>query len=75
VRRLINLLMIHRRFRRALAIGTPLVNGRETKRVASAIRYDGDVAFRLVDGAVPFEPRETYADRVVEWATDGQHQV
>lgn len=57
-----------RRFRRALAMATPLIFGRETRKVARAIRYDADKLFELAQHAVPFEPRDTYPERALEWA-------
>lgn len=56
------------RFRLALARVTPLINGRETRKVAAAIRYRTDWAEELAAGAVAFEPRETYLSRALEWA-------
>ena len=56
-----------RRFRLALAQATPLIDGRETKRVAAAIRYCPERAADMIQ-AVPFEPRESYPDRALEWA-------
>lgn len=57
-----------RRFRLALARVTPLIYGRETRKVAAAIRYRADLAEELAAGAVDFEPRETYPTRALEWA-------
>ncbi len=54
-------------FRRALAERTPLIDGRETRRIARLLRYDPDQASRLVQ-EVPFDPRETYPSRAVQWA-------
>ena len=57
-----------RRFRLALAQTTPLIFGRETRKVAHAIRYDVDKLTDLAAQAVPFDPRETYPARALEWA-------
>lgn len=60
-------LTIRRQFRRTLALSTPLMDGRETKRVAKVIGYDVATLEQLaVDRVVPFEPRETYASRVLD---------
>lgn len=57
-----------RRFRLALAQATPLIHGRETRKVARAIGYDLDKLQQLAEKAVPFEPRDTYFERAMEWA-------
>lgn len=57
-----------RRYERALAVCTPLRDGRETRRVARAVQYHPDVPGLLADGAVEFEPRHTYPARALEWA-------
>lgn len=57
-----------RRFRLALAQSTPLIFGPETRKVARAIGYDVDRAVELVSGVVPFDPRESYPVRALEWA-------
>ena len=57
-----------RRFRLALAQSTPLIFGRETRKVARAIRYDTDKLAELATQSVPFDPRETYPERALEWA-------
>jgi len=55
-------------FQRALYRGTPLKAGRESRIIARHLRYDPDRAEALIDGAVDFEPRETYPQRAVAWA-------
>ena len=57
-----------RRFRLALAQSTPLIFGPETRKVARAIRYDTDKLAELATQSVPFEPRESYPERALEWA-------
>ena len=54
-------------YRRALALTTPLIDGRETRRVASALNYES-AALEELPKAVDFDPRETFADRALEWA-------
>lgn len=57
-----------RQFRLALAKVTPLIYGRETRKLANAIGYNWGKAEQLASGAVPFEPRDTYPARALEWA-------
>lgn len=57
-----------RAFQRALYQGTPLKDGREVRKIARLIGYDPDLAERLIDGQVPFEPLETYPMRAAQWA-------
>jgi len=57
-----------RAFQRALYRGTPLRDGREVRRIARLVRYDADAAQALIDGAVAFEPRDTYPIRAAAWA-------
>ena len=54
-------------YRRALALTTPLIDGRETRRVASALKYDPSALLELPK-RVEFEPRATFADRALGWA-------
>lgn len=68
---MIEILTRPRRFRLALARSTPLIHGRETRKVARAIRYDADRLTELAGQAVPFEPRDTYPERALEWARGG----
>ena len=51
-------------FEKALAMGTPLINGRETRRVSRAIRLDFDKACALMDQVVPFDGIEQRTERV-----------
>lgn len=71
LRRLFDWISRPRRFRLELARQTPLIHGWETRRVARAIGYRADQAGELICGAVDFEPRETYCERVLEWAFNG----
>jgi len=57
-----------RAFQRALYRGTPLKDGREVRKIARLVRYHADAAQALIDGAVPFEPLETYPERAASWA-------
>jgi len=57
-----------RAFQRALYRGTPLKDGRECRKIARLLKYNADAAQALIDGAVPFEPRETYPMRAAAWA-------
>lgn len=57
-----------RQFERELAKATPLIDGRETRRVSRAIAFSPDRFRKLADGEVPFEPRQTYPRRALEWA-------
>lgn len=60
------LIRLRRNFRRELARQTPLINGRETKKVAAAISYDAEIAQLVIEeNIVPFEPRETFRDRLL----------
>jgi hypothetical protein len=57
----------HRQFERTLAFATPLILGGETRKVARALAFDNSRADEMLK-AVPFEPRETYPARALEWA-------
>jgi len=54
-------------YRRALALTTPLIDGRETRQIAKALRYDPE-RLQQLPKAVDFEPRETFPARALEWA-------
>ena len=57
-----------RSYQKALYQGTPLRDGREVRRVGRLLKYDHDAAVELINGAVPFEPRDTYPIRAAQWA-------
>lgn len=57
-----------REFQRFLYRSTPLRDGREVRKIARLIRYDADTAVELAEGAVDFEPRQTYPMRAAQWA-------
>lgn len=54
-------------YRRALALSTPLIEGRETRRVAKALGYDTGALVKLPE-SIEFEPRATFYKRAMEWA-------
>lgn len=56
-----------RQFERTLALATPLIQGKETRKVARALSFDPARADALIE-AVEFEPRDTYPARALEWA-------
>ena len=60
----------HRLFERTLVMHTPVILGRESRRLSRALRFDNGRADELLQ-AVPFEPRETYPARALEWARGG----
>ena len=69
-----------RKFERDLALHTPLIEGRETRKVARALEFDADRAARMIR-EVPFDgpdsdgvnmaARSAYCDRALEWARGG----
>lgn len=67
LRKIRDVLTRPRRFRRSLAKATPLIDGRETRKVAAALGYRADVAEQMI-AELPFDPRETYPERALEWA-------
>lgn len=46
---------------------TPLMAGREVRKIARLLKYDIDLAEQLAGGAVAFEPRHSYPIRAIEW--------
>lgn len=58
-----------REFERSLARHTPLIDGRETRKVSRAIAFSPDKFQQLADGVVDFDPRPTYPTRALEWAS------
>lgn len=57
----------HRLFERTLVLHTPVIYGKESRRLSRALRFDNTRADELLQ-AVPFEPRETYPARALDWA-------
>lgn len=58
-------------FRRALAINTPVIDGRDSKILAKEMGYETDLLQRVItEVPIPFEPRETYPSRLQKWIHD-----
>ena len=55
-------------FERELARRTPLIHGPETRKIARVVKFDLRALEELGNGAVAFDPREAYFDRVIDWA-------
>lgn len=60
-----------RRFERELAKATPLIDGKETRKISRAIAYDPAKFSELATGVVSFDPRETFPGRALRWARGG----
>lgn len=68
LRRFIDSIKAIREFQVALYRGTPLRDGYEVRKISKLLGYDAALGKQLIDGAVPFDPRDTYPVRAAEWA-------
>ena len=55
-----------KQFGRVLAENTPLIEGKETRKIGAKIKWDTAVAADICAGrVVPFEPRNTFYTRLI----------
>lgn len=64
IRKLIQRTKLIREFERQLARHTPLIDGRETRKVSRAIQFEADKFHRLADGEVPFDRSRRVKERL-----------